>query len=226
MSMPENSMTAKKPTQLPSQSTSLPENNSPSIKGTTTTVPTPETTHKPDSHVAWKEAVIHYDSLEEYKNTLLTFKNSDAIYKALLTDSDYSPSAAFAQSFEMLLVDRYFLLPLVPSTGSLSQASFFGYGASEFSITLSNGESIFFVCRHDKEAPGEIKDATRTIITNSRGVSIAHDHVYSSIINAHCGFYTWQEGEYYCRMAYEGNNIALYEAFVKELSFEKISINA
>lgn len=185
-----------------------------SIEQSTTATVTPgrTTASKHPSQRYWR-----FQSLEEYKDKLATFNSDDAFY--------LNPSDAI-NHFTMLLVDRYFLVPIVPSTGTLSGVQFSATGASEFKITLSNGQKIHFTCRHNKKAPGEIENATRTVITNSRGISVAHDHIYSSVQDVHYGFYTWQEGEYYCRMAYEGNDIALYDAFVKELSFEKISIGA
>lgn len=166
---------------------------------------------------------LGFNSLKEYKNKLKTIKSEEAICETFFESAEHPTD--FTNNFDMLLIDRYFLVPIVPSTGSLSKASIYEYGESEFKITLSNGEKIFFVYRHHKGAPGEIKNATRTMITNSRSINIVHDHVYSATQDVHYGFYTWQEGDYYCRLVYEGNNIAVYDAFLKELSFEKVLLD-
>lgn len=192
-----------------------------------TTIPI---THGPSDipeHLKW--AILNFNSLREYEKTLTTFKSDDAIYKALLAGSGLSQCRFYKDNFDMMLVDRYFLLPVLPPNSVISRIRLSSRGQTAFDVTLTGGESFYFLYRYDKEPLESITNATnatRTIITNSRGINITHDHVYSSIQNVHYGYYNWQEGEYYCRMAYEGNNIALYDAFVKELSFEKISIDA
>ena len=173
-------------------------------------------------HVNGPASVMRFSTIEEYKNRLLSMSNRNALSRAFLNASEYGAYSFDESNFEMLLNDHYFLLPLLPAGSSLQKAEFLGNGTTEFTATFLNKNSIYFVCRHNKQVPGEIENAARTTFVNSRGLIIYHDHVRDA--SASYGFYTWQEDGYYCRMSYEGDPLDAYDQFVKSLSFERISL--
>lgn len=173
-------------------------------------------------HVDGPASVMSFSTLEEYKNRLLSMSNSNALSQAFLNASEYGAYSFDESNFEMLLNDHYFLLPLLPAGSSLQKAEFLGNGTTEFTATFFGKNSIYFVCRHNKQVLGEIENAARTTFVNSRGLTIYHDHVRDA--GASYGFYTWQEDGYYCRMSYEGDPLDAYDQFVKNLSFERISL--
>ena len=193
-------------------------------KNTATTTrcePLPATTTT-TIYVDGPSSALEFSTLLEYKNKLITLSDKDSLYQALLNASEYGSYSCNESDFEMLLTDRYFLLPLLPAGSTLSNAKFFGNGTSEFTVKLSDGSLAFFVCLHNRQKPGELENAVRTTLVNSRGSTIVHDHAHDALSDAGYGDYTWKEDNYYCRMPYEGDNLAAYESFLKELSFEKV----
>lgn len=177
------------------------------------------------TYVTKPYSILTFSSLEDYKETLLSFTSSDVIYQALLDASSFTFCAYEEPDFAMLLEKHFFLVPILPAGNQLTKATFSNRGVSEFSVTLENGDSIFFNYQHGNRVPADVEDSERKILMNSRGITICHDHIYYSSIDAHSGRYTWQEGEYYCRMTYQGSDTAAYDAFIKELTFEEVLLD-
>ena len=128
----------------------------------------------------------------------------------------------------MLLTDRYFVLPVLPAGSTLSKVEFLCNGTTDFYVTLSDGNSLRFTCWHGKKELWPPENSKKTSMNNAHGLSIVHDHVQyafsfdDTTIDMNYGFYTWKVGDYFCRMRYEGDALDSYDAFLKELSFEKI----
>ena len=96
---------------------------------------------------------------------------------------------------------------------------------SEFTVKLASGEDVFFSYCHKKREFGVVEYTERTTLTNTRGLSVIHEHiVYDNMPGAEGGYFTWKEDGYPFRMPYEGPALASYEAFIKALSFKKIPL--
>lgn len=164
-------------------------------------------------------SVLRFSTLEEYKETLLTMTDSETIHQALKESGEVSYDE---NDFEMLLVDRYLLLPVLPEGAFLLRAEFTGDGASGFTIQLSNGVTVYFEYWHNKRERDKIENAETRTWTNARGISVLDERVPSSTL----GYYTWKEGEYSCLMPYRAEDGSAYELVLNELSFEKVPLDA
>ncbi|GEM_PF-7071283 len=164
------------------------------------------------------ESALRFSTLADYKETLLTLTDSEKIYQTLKEASDYGEVSYDKNDFEMLLVDRYFLLPVLPEEASLLQAEFMGYGGSEFTIQLSDGCTVYLLYWHNKQERDKIENAEMRTWTNARGISIRDEQT------SFHGYYTWKEGEYSCRMQYRVEDEAAYKSFLYGLSFDKVPL--
>ena len=173
-------------------------------------------------------SIMKFSTLAEYKEALLPLSNKEALYQAFLKSAKISHLSLNESEFEMLLTDRYFILPVLPAGSTLSKVEFLCNGTTDFYVTLSDGNSLRFTCWHGKKELWSPEGSKKTSMNNAHGLSIVHDHVQyafpvdDTIIDMNYGFYTWKVGDYFCRMPYEGDALDSYDAFLKELSFEKI----
>ena len=176
-------------------------------------------------------AGMNFSTLEAYEQKLRTFSTREALIQALQEAAESPEVVPKDEEFEMLLHDRYFLLPVLPDGCTVTSASFYiggdwsGGGMSEFTVKLASGEDVFFFYCHKKREFGVVEYTDRTTLTNTRGLSVIHEHiVYDNMPGAEGGYFTWKEDGYPFRMPYEGPALASYEAFIKALSFKKIPL--
>ena len=177
---------------------------------TTTETVFPNTTSKirttPTTCFYGSASIMEFSTLAEYKEALLSLSNKEALYQAFLKSAKISHLSLNESEFEMLLTDRYFILPILPAGSALSKAEFLANGTSDFYVTLSDGNTIRFTCWHGKKELWSPEDSKKTSIDNSQGFSIVHDHVQYAFpvddtkIDMNYGFYTWKVGDYFCRM--------------------------
>ena len=167
---------------------------------------------------------LKFTSFEEYKNTMLTLTDKDTLYQAFADATKYDVFKYAEAGFETLLTDRSFLVPILPKGSSLKEAYFTSIGHSEFDVYLENGETVYFLCYHSEQEPSRLtRYAERTSFVNSRGITVEHEWHTTGTSS---GQYVWLEGDNYCWLPYTNKDTAVLDAFVKELSFEKISTDA
>ena len=162
-------------------------------------------------------------SVEEYKNNLLTFTDVSALrWSFVVGGLGDSVAIRDEKDFAMLLEDDYFLLPVLESSYSVTKILFHRDGYTEFTVQTPSGERAMLTCRHNTEPYGKIENAERTTLLNARGMAVTREHPYTNNTNELSYVYTWVEGVYACRLSCAENA----DEFVKELSFEKVSLDA
>lgn len=174
-----------------------------------------------------KESVMEFSTLEAYEEKVRTLTTREQFQQKFLESSLYGRYTLDEQEFEMLLQDRYFLLPVLPDGCTVTHILFYGYGISEFVVSLPDGNTIGFGVKHEKEDYPKDENGVETTLTNERGLTVTHSHISGSVGDTFIperGDYYWKENGYPCRMSYDGPALASYEAFIKALSFKKIPL--
>lgn len=170
---------------------------------------------------------LYPETFADYKASLLKFTDETAIYQ-MFRDAKESDRFQYVDgAFEMLLSDRFFLLPVLPHGSTLTGTHVTAIGESEFFVALENGENLQLTIAHRKDLPpNNTEGAPLKTFTNNHDITIKHYHHYIEYLDLHSGYYVWTVDDYYGWFNYNSEDFAVYEAFVKELSFEKVSLDA
>lgn len=206
----------------PISSAPAPETSAPS---TTTTV---EVITRPNRQgtincVVRTPATIVFSTLRDYESTMRTYTDSDTLYHLFKDATTHSFFSFDSTYFDLLVSDRYFLLPQLPTGSTLTKAEFVDDGSSVFRIALPDGGSVTLRYRHDRRMAEEEDYPVQTLLINTSGITATHHHTEAK---DSVGFYSWWAHGAYCRADFTNSTPDTADAFVKTLSLEKVSLDA
>lgn len=207
----------------PISSVPVPETSAPS---TTTTV---EVITRPNRQgtnncVVRTPAIIVFSTQRDYEAAMRTYTDDDTLYH-LFESTNAHGIFSFnfdGTLFDTLTGDRYFLSPKLPSGCTLTKAEFTDEGISKFTVALSDGGSVTLTYRHDRRMNEEYEYSVHTHLRNAGGATVTRHHTEDNTV---VGYYSWWEHNAYCRANFMNTTPDTADAFVKELSFEKVSLN-
>ncbi len=207
----------------PISSAPAPETTTTTMTTTTRTTATETNTRGTADCVVQGLGEIYPKSLADYKAALLKFTDENSIHQAFYDAEESGDFFYTSDAFEMMLGDRFFVLPILPQNSTLTGTHISTVGESEFFVVLPSEEDVRLIIRHRKNLPPNNAegDPLKTF-TNNHGITIKHYHHYIELLDLHSGYYVWTVDDYYGWFNYNSEDFAVYEAFVKELDLEKV----